>query len=221
LTRAGVKHKDFSVAFSISNISDVEHFVARKEELTEIHTKLSGDGSRRTVILHGLGGMGKTQLAVAYAKRHKDNYSAIFWLNIKDKDSLKQSFAKVARQILREHPSASRLSSVDTKGDLDEVVDAVSAWLSLPNNNRWLIIYDNYDNPKLPGNRDSTLVDIQKFLPESYQGSVIITTRSSQVKIGYLIHIGKLEDISDSLEILSNMSGRGRLRDGEEIIKHK
>lgn len=124
----------------------------------------------------------------------------------------------MARQILREYPSASRLNSVDTKGDLDEVVDAVKAWLSLPNNNRWLIIYNNYDNPKLPGNRDSAVIDIQKFLPELYQGSIIITTRSSQVKIGYLIHIGKLEDVSDSLEILSNTSGRGRLRDDPDAI---
>ncbi len=195
--------------------------MAREEELTEIHTKLSGDGSRRTVVLHGLGGMGKTQLAVAYSKRYKDNYSAIFWLNIKDEDSLKQSFARVIRQILREHPLASRLSSVDTKGDLDEVVDAVKAWLSLRNNSRWLMIYDNYDNPKLPGNWDSAAVDIQKFLPESYQGSVIVTTRSSQVKIGHLIHIRKLENLSDSLKILSNSSRREGLRDGEDIFKHR
>ena len=80
--------------------------MAREDELRDIHEVLRGDGSRRTVVLHGLGGIGKTQLAVAYAKRHKDNYSAIFWLNIKDEDSLKQSFAKVARQILQEHPSA-------------------------------------------------------------------------------------------------------------------
>ena len=72
----------------------------------EIHRILSGDGSRRTVVLYGLGGIGKTQLSVAYAKRHKDSYSAIFWLNIKDEDSLKQSFARVARQIVRENPSA-------------------------------------------------------------------------------------------------------------------
>jgi ATP/maltotriose-dependent transcriptional regulator MalT len=110
--------------------------VAREEELAEIHTKLSGDGSRRTAVLHGLGGIGKTQLSVAYAKRHKDSYSAIFWLNIKDKDSLKQSFAKAARQILREYPSASQLSSLDVKGNLDEVVDAVKAWLSLPQDTR-------------------------------------------------------------------------------------
>ena len=93
---------------------------------------------------------------------------AIFWLNIKDEDSLKQSFAKLAKQISREHPSASRLSNVDTNENVDEVVDAVKAWLSLPNNTRWLTIYNNYDNPKLSSRRDPTAVDIRKFLPESY-----------------------------------------------------
>jgi len=91
LTSSGFKQKDFSVAFSLSNVSDVEHFVARKTELLEIHKALSGDGSRKAVVLHGLGGIGKTQLSIAYAKRHKDSYSAIFWLNIKDENSLKQS----------------------------------------------------------------------------------------------------------------------------------
>ena len=180
-----------------------------------MHRALSGDGTRRTVVLHGLGGIGKTQLAIAYAKRHKDGYSAIFWLNIKDEDSLKQSFAKVAKQILREHPSASRLSSVDMKGNLDDMVDAVKTWLSLPDNTRWLTIYDNYDNPKLPGNTDPVAVDIRKFLPESYQGSVIITTRSSQVRIGHPIRIKKLENICNSLEILSNTSRREGLINGE------
>src|ERR1700722_16147505 len=206
LTGIGIKHEDFSIAFSLSNVSEIEHFVAREEELAEMHRTLSGNGGRRTVVLHGLGGIGKTQLTVAYAKRHKDNYSAILWLNIKDEDALKQSFAKVARQIPREHPSASRLSSVDMKENLDEVIDAVKAWLSLPNNTRWLIIYDNYDNPKLPGNMDPVALDIRKFLPESYQGSVIITTRSSQVRIGHTIQIRKLENVRDSLKILSNAS---------------
>src|SRR6202041_1909867 len=208
LTGIGTKREDFSVAFSLPNISEIEQFVAREDELAEIHRTLRGDGSRRTVVLHGLGGIGKTKLTVASEKRHKDNYPAIFWLNIKDEDSLKQSFAKVAKQILREHSSASRLSSVDIKENIDEVIDAVKAWLSLPNNTRWLVIYDNYDNPKLAGNTDPAAVDIRKFLPESYQGSVIITTRSSQVKIGHAIQIRKLEDVRDSIKILSSTSGR-------------
>ena len=130
----GTKREDFSVPFSLSDVVDVSSFVAREAELTEIHARLGGDGSRRTVVLHGLGGIGKTQLITAYAKRHKENYSAIFWLNIKVEDALKQSFSKIARQISRAHPSASWLGSENTYHDLDKVVDAVKAWLSLPDN---------------------------------------------------------------------------------------
>jgi tetratricopeptide (TPR) repeat protein len=218
LTRVGIKREDFQINFSLSYVSDIEHFVAREKELVDMHRILSSDGSRRTIVLHGLGGIGKTQLSIAYTKRHKNNYSAIFWLNIKDEDSLKQSFAKVARQILREHPSASQLSNINMKENLDEVVDAVKAWLSLPNNTRWLMIYDNYDKPKLPGNTDPTAVDIQKFLPESYQGSIIITTRSSQVRFGHPLQICKLGDIRDSLEILSNASRRAGLGNGKDVL---
>ena len=98
-----------------------------------MHRSLSSDGSRRKVVFHDLGGICKTQFSVAYAKRHKDSYSAIFWLNIKDEDSLEQSFAKTARQTLQERPSVSRISNVNTNKNLDDVVDAVKAWLSLAN----------------------------------------------------------------------------------------
>jgi ATP/maltotriose-dependent transcriptional regulator MalT len=189
--------------------------VAREDELAEIHRTLRGDGTRHTVVLRGLGGIGKTQLTIAYASRHRDNYSAIFWLNIKDEDSFNQSFARVAKQILQEHPSARRLRSVDIKENLNEVIDAVKEWLSLPNNTRWLMIYDNYDNPKLAGNTDPAAVDI--FLPESHQGSVIITTRSSQVKIGHAIPIRKLGDVHDSVKILLNASRREGLVEGKDI----
>jgi hypothetical protein len=218
LTRSGHKREDFSVTFSLSDISDVEYFVAREDELSKIHKTLKGDGSRRAVVLHGLGGIGKTQLSIAYAKRHKDNYSAIFWLNIKDEDSLKQSFAKVAKQISRKHPLAIRLRNVDMNESPDEVVDAVKAWLSLPHNTRWLVIYDNYDNPKIAGNIDPAAVDIRIFLPESYQGSIIITTRLSRVGIGIPIQVGKLGNMDDCLGILSNTSKREELINGKGIL---
>src|SRR5258707_2080462 len=117
---------------------------------------LKGGAPRRTVVLHGLGGIGKTQLTVAYAKQYKDNYSAIFWLNGKDEDSLKQSFARVARRILREHPSASRLNRVNEESKLNEIVAAVQYWLDHSKNTRRLMVYDNYDNPKMQGNPDPT-----------------------------------------------------------------
>ena len=215
LTEAGNKHEDFSVTFSLADVTETNHFIARESELAQIRNILTSEGSRRIAVLHGLGGIGKTQLAVAYAKRYRHNYSAVFWLNIKDIDSLKQSFAKVTKQILRDHPSASVLSNLDTNGNLDEVVEAVKAWLSLPKNTRWLLVYDNYDNPKIPGNNDAAAIDIRKFLPESYQGSIIITTRLAQVKVGRQVHVKKLSNIEDSIQILSNASGRHLSVDGK------
>lgn len=217
LSKIGINHQDFSVAFSLADVSEIEHFVAREEELEEMHRALSSDGSRRTIVLHGPGGMDKTQLTVAYAKRHKASYSAIFWLNIRDEDSLKQSFVKVAKRILREHPSTSSLIRVGMGEDLDEVVDAVKAWLSVSGNTRWLMVFDNYDNPKFPDNTDPAAVDIRRFLPESYQGSVIVTTRSSQVRIRHTVKITKLEDMQASLKILSYTSKRQVLINGEGL----
>jgi hypothetical protein len=218
LTRVGIKREDFSVIFNLSDVPKIENFVARGEELAEMHKRLRSDGSRRTVVLHGLGGIGKTQLSIAYAKRHKDNYSAIFWLNSKDEDSLKQSFVKVVKQILRQHPSASGLSNINLEENLGRVVDAVKTWLSLPDNTRWLLIYDNYDNPKVASNIDPAAVDIEEFLPEAYQGSVIVTTRSSQVDIGYPIYLRKLKNMQESLDILSYTSRREGLLSSEDTL---
>jgi hypothetical protein len=189
--------------------------VAREAELAEMRRTLSSDGSRRVVVLHGLGGIGKTQLAITYAKRYRDEYSAIFWLNTKDETSIQQSFAKLARQILRQYPDASRLSALDIQQNHGEVVEAVKYWLSLPDNTRWLLIYDNFDDPKMGNGTDNAGVDIGRFLPEAHQGSVIITTRSSQVDLGHLIRIQKLKSINDSLEILATTSGRNSVQYGK------
>jgi hypothetical protein len=58
----------FKVQFSVPEVSHVEHFVGRSEELDKIHKDLQHDGSQKTVVVHGLGGMGKTQLVLAYAQ---------------------------------------------------------------------------------------------------------------------------------------------------------
>ena len=64
-----------------------------------MHKALSEGTGRQAVTLHGLGGIGKTQLAIAYTKAHRDDYSAIFWLNIKDEVSVKQSYSRLAKRI--------------------------------------------------------------------------------------------------------------------------
>lgn len=80
------------------------------------------------------------------------------------------------------------------------------------------MIYDNYDTPKLSSRTDPVAIDIRKFLPESYQGSIIVTTWSSEVRIGHLIQIQKLRDMRDSLEILSTVSRREKLITGKNVL---
>jgi hypothetical protein len=184
-----------------------------------MHQLLHGHITRSTVVLHGLGGIGKTQLAIAYARRHKAKYTGIFWVNANDQDSLKRSFVDIAQQILRSHPSASVLASVDFEGNLDNVVEAVKAWLDIVKNRRWLMIYDNYDNPKIPSNPDHAAVDIRGYLPRCDHGSIIVTTRSSQVTIGPRIQVQKLLNVREGVEILSNMSRRKGIMDGMFVLK--
>ncbi|KAI1172528.1 kinesin light chain [Nemania sp. FL0916] len=205
----GSQHEEFSVPFSLYGAPEIEHFVGPEQELAEIHEILKSDGSRRVAVLRGLGGIGKTQLAIEYAKNHRDDYSAVFWLNIKDKESLEQSFATIAKRIQQHHPAASHVSNINIgSSNIDEIIDASKAWLDIPNNTRWLLIYDNYDNPVSSNHVDPAAIDIVKYLPEAYQGSIVITTRSSEVTIGHIVQMLKLPELEDSLTILSTTSNR-------------
>jgi hypothetical protein len=107
---------------------------------------------------------------------------------------------------------------MDQDKDLDQVVNVIKAWLDSPQNTRWLMIYDNLDNPKTPGNLDRSAVDIRQFLPRSDQGSIIITARSSRVSQGRRVHVQKLLDVKESFEILSNMSGRKDIAEGMSFV---
>lgn len=216
LTAARINSEEcFSVLFSLSEASETDHFVARQDELDAMRKTLTDGPGRRAITLHGLGGIGKTQLAIAYAKTYRNKYSAIFWLNIKDEVSVKQSFSRIAGQILKEQPSVSDFKMITKDGSVDEAVIAVKNWLEHSKNTRWLMIFDNYDNPKIPGSKDSNVVDIQQFIPLAHHGSIIVTTRSSRVSVGRRLKISKLEDVRDGLQILSNASCREGVMDGE------
>ncbi|KAK6611224.1 NB-ARC and TPR domain protein [Botrytis cinerea] len=198
----GVDFEQFAIGLNLASFPEATQFVARDKELSEMFKLLQDHSSRSCVILHGLG----------------EKYTAIFWLNANDEDSLKLSFRDIAQQVLRHHPSITMLSSIDQDKDLDQVVSVVKDWLDFPQNTRWLMIYDNLDNPKTSNNPDNSAVDIHQFLPRSDHGSIIITTRSSQVRQGIRIHIQKLSDIREGLEIVSNMSGRKGIEKDPDAI---
>lgn len=223
----------YALSLSLSGVTETAHFVAREEELAIMHEKLNGHTGRRTVVIHGLGGMGKTQLAVEYMKRHREDYSALLWLNARDETSLGQSFRDVAKRIIQDHPSVSYIQNAVSDKDDEEAVRTVKRWLSEPRNNRWLLVYDNYDHPQLgndckPARQDADIVgdleeedyllpkgyNIHRYLPDIHHGAVVVTTRSSLVDIGELIRLQKLKSKEDSLHILKSTSRRQETQDG-------
>src|ERR1051326_692661 len=122
LTSIGADFEQFIVSFDRLAIPEPAQFVGRENELAEMHRLLHGK-SRSVVVLHGLGGIGKTQLATEYAMRYKERHTATFWLNANDEDSLKLSFRDIAGQVLDSQPSTSTID-VNLDGDLDKVVSA-------------------------------------------------------------------------------------------------
>ena len=216
--QANVK-EDFTIPFSLSGVATTENFVGRKEELVRIKEAFQGNGSQRTVVLlHGLGGIGKTQLAVTFVKEHKDTYSAVFWLNGKNEDTLKQSFAVIAKRLYDEYPSSVLLRKAAESKNIDQTVAVIKQWLSARGNHRWMLVFDNIDTPKLPGIEDPQAYDIRLYFPEAHQGSILITTRSSRLKIGKVVSVRKLVDSQESITILTSTSGRVNLDQGIYII---
>ncbi|MCJ1348933.1 hypothetical protein MMC31_007166, partial [Peltigera leucophlebia] len=208
IKQANGKEK-FSVPFSLSGVLEVQEFIGRKEELIRIKKAFQGGGSKRKVVLlHGLGGIGKTQLAVASMKEHRDNYSAIFWLNGKNEDLLRRSFAKMAKRLYTEYPSSALLRRAIDEKDANQVVAAIKQWLSIRGNSQWILVFDNVDNPKLPGISDPQAYEISSYFPEAHHGSILITTRSSNLKIGEVVSVKKLLDIQECIAILASTSGR-------------
>ena len=131
----------------------VEHFVGRKAELDKISSHFA-TGSRKNrpqvLILHALGGQGKSQIAIEYCQISAEQYAGIFWVNASSEDLAIQSYARVATAL-------SGNSSLEI-GDGDTAVNFVTSFLK-DWDQRWLLIFDNYDKPE-------EFPSIQKFIPE-------------------------------------------------------
>jgi NB-ARC domain len=155
--------------------------------------------TRKVLTLGGMGGIGKTQLAITYAKRHRHSYTSIFWLNANTEVTLNNSLRDLANRILPPE-TVSNLGS-------DKVWVHVSNWLSELDNTRWLLIFDNYDDPDQ--------YDITKYYPSVAHGSIIITTRTPEDLRGEQIKIKHMTEEEDGLRILATRSGRQTIQSGE------
>ena len=196
--------------FSLAAAPEIHYFVGRASNLALIKLELLPFTApkRKVVVLHGLGGIGKSQLAIEFAKKHRYDYTAVLWLNAKTEDTLKKSFAANSRRFPKDSFSQELLYGSQDEEALDTILHETQAWLSLPGNDRWLLIYDNVDNSKIPDNEDGQAYDIRSYCPQAHQGSIILTTRWKSLRIGHLLEVAKLSKVEDSISLLEKTSGR-------------
>jgi len=152
------------------------NFTGRETQLDEIEEKLYVGGRTVKVAVWGLGGVGKTQLALALVYRIRDKYKdcLVIWIPATNMESLHQAYLDVARQLMI--PGAD-----EEKADAKKLVQE---HLSKESTGRWLLVFDNADDVNMwitrSGPGSSRLID---SLPRSKQGSIVFTTRDRKTAV--------------------------------------
>lgn len=134
------------------------NFTGRDELLAQLQASLrSGQATALTQqAIHGLGGVGKTQLAVEYAYRHTADYDVVWWIRSEQTATLAADYAALAQKLNLPEKDAPEQAVV---------VEAVRRWLN--HNGRWLLIFDNVNEPK----------DLDLYRPQGSGGQILITSR--------------------------------------------
>ncbi|KAL4900386.1 hypothetical protein BDW74DRAFT_188232 [Aspergillus multicolor] len=148
-------------------------FVGRRDEIGKLEELLFAQNGPRRIAITGLGGVGKTQVALelAYRLRDQDAECSVFWVPSTSHAMVEQSFLKIA-QIL----GLCKDKSADVK-------EQIQTHLSSERAGKWLLIFDNADDTEmwlLGHNGTSALEDL---LPQSEQGRILFTTRNWELAV--------------------------------------
>jgi tetratricopeptide (TPR) repeat protein len=134
-------------------------FTGREEILTHLIDALKASQTAalsQAQAISGLGGIGKTQIAIEYAYRHHQDYQAVFWMLADTRESLVSGYITIAG-----------LLNLPEKDEQDQtiVVNAVVRWFTT--HAEWLLILDSADD----------LAVVREFVPSMFGGHILLTTR--------------------------------------------
>jgi tetratricopeptide (TPR) repeat protein len=151
-------------------------FTGREEVLMRLHELLNKEQAPVAVsqqALCGLGGVGKTQVALEYAYRYCHEYQAIFWVKADTRENLVSDFLALA--------STLRLPERDAP-DWTITLTAIKQWLR--EKAGWLLIFDNADDLAL----------VRDFLPVGHWGHILLTTRAQAAgRLAHRIEIDEMD----------------------------
>jgi hypothetical protein len=136
-------------------------FTGREQILSSLRNMLLANQSAALVqppAISGLGGIGKTQTAIEYAYRHREEYRAVFWVQANSRETLIADSTKIATLLSLPEQNAR---------EPEVTMQAVKNWLE--NNTSWLLIFDNADDLSI----------VSGILPSKNSGHILFTTRAT------------------------------------------
>lgn len=137
------------------------NFTGRGDLLVQLGKRLTAGGTTAVLpsAIHGMGGIGKTQMAVEYIYRHLQDYDLIWWIDAARATQIRAGFTELARQL--DLPGAA---------DANTAVPAVREALRTgAPYRRWLLVFDNAESPG----------SVRPFFPSNGPGEILITSRNS------------------------------------------
>ncbi|MER7705881.1 tetratricopeptide repeat protein, partial [Kitasatospora sp. NPDC097605] len=151
--------RDVEAPPGLTNLAPVPLCIGREEALAWLRETLSTAGGMtitQASTVHGLGGVGKSALALAYAHRYCHEYSLVWWITAESPALIQQSLADLARRL---RPAWSDTASQQQRAEW------AMAWLQW--HHGWLLVFDNVENP----------IDLNRYLGALSGGHHLITSR--------------------------------------------
>ena len=167
----------------------VTHFVHRTDMLAEVERWLLNEHQPTAIVLLGMGGSGKTQLALECCRIAEASLSfvAIIWIDASLPATVAQSYNSIALKVTGESQAIVNIA---------ESIAIVEVALR-QRKGKWLAVFDNFDKPK-----DFQEYSIQHYVPKAANGRVLFTSRhADSQRLGHVIKVtGMSED--ESLDLL-------------------
>ncbi|HET8657954.1 MAG TPA: FxSxx-COOH system tetratricopeptide repeat protein [Micromonosporaceae bacterium] len=139
------------------------NFTGRESLLQDLQDKLAVD--RETAVLphaiHGMGGVGKSQVAIEYVHRHRADYDLIWWIPAEHESQILAALTALAHRL-----------HLEVRGEVITAVPAVREALSTGDTpyQNWLLVFDNAEDP----------AEVKTYFPTGGAGKILITSRNPE-----------------------------------------